>query len=98
MNNPMHFSFRNQFHLPEGLRPTPGAKQTMKTTENQISEDIMGPTPEVVEPPALFEYARGYGLWAAHIPDPAYGTDHVRWKWHLASSHLGPQITDRKSL
>ena len=57
----MHFSFRNQFHLPEGLRPIPGAKQTTKTTENQFNEDVMGPTPEVVETPAQFEYARGYG-------------------------------------
>jgi len=31
-NNRMHFSFRNQFCLREGLRLTPGAKQTTKTT------------------------------------------------------------------
>jgi hypothetical protein len=30
-------------------------------TENQFNEDIMGPTTEVVEPPAQFQYARGYG-------------------------------------
>jgi len=56
----MHFSFRNQFHLPEGLRPTPRAKQTTKTTENQFNEDVMGPTSEVVEPPAQFDYSMSY--------------------------------------
>jgi len=52
----MHFSFRNQFCLREGLRLTPGAKRTTKTTENQFNDDVMGPTSEVVEPPAQFEY------------------------------------------
>ena len=64
----MHFSFRNQFHLPEGLRPTPGAKQTAKTRENQFNEYVMGPIPEVVEPPALFEYARDYGQMGCEQP------------------------------
>jgi len=57
----MHFSFRNQFCLLEGLCPTPGAKQTMKKTENQFNEDVMEPMSEVLEPPAQFEYARDYG-------------------------------------
>jgi hypothetical protein len=30
-------------------------------TENQFNEDIMGQTSEVMEPPAQFEYAGGYG-------------------------------------
>jgi len=47
--------------LCEGLHLTPVARQTTKTTENQFNEDVMGPTPEVVEPPPQFEYARGYG-------------------------------------
>ena len=57
----MHFSFRNQFCLHEGLRLTPGANQTTKTTENQFKDDVMGPTSEVVETPAQFEYSGGYG-------------------------------------
>jgi len=44
----------------EGLCPKPGAKQTTKKRENQFHEDVMGPTSEVVEPPAQFEYTRGY--------------------------------------
>jgi len=39
----------------------PGAKQTMKKTEKQFNEDVMGQISEVVEPPAQFEHARGYG-------------------------------------
>jgi len=30
-------------------------------TENQFNEDVMGPTSEVVETPAQFEYSGGYG-------------------------------------
>ena len=30
-------------------------------TENQFNENVMGPTSEVVEPPAQFQYAGGYG-------------------------------------
>jgi hypothetical protein len=44
----------------EGLCPKPGAKQTTKKRENQFHEDVMGPTSEVVEPPAQFECTRGY--------------------------------------
>ena len=57
----MHFCFRNQFCLCEGLHLTPGARQTTKTTENQFNEDVMGPTSEVVETPAQFEYSGSYG-------------------------------------
>jgi hypothetical protein len=57
----MHFSFRQQFRLLEGLRPTPGAKQTTKKTENQFNEDVVGLTLEAVEPPAKFEHAMGCG-------------------------------------
>ena len=64
----MHFSFRNQFCLLEGLRPTPGVKQTMENTENQFDEDIMGPTSEVVETPTQFEYASGYGQMGYEQP------------------------------
>ena len=39
-------------------------------TENQFNEDIMGPTSEVVEPPAQFEYARGYGKM--HYEQPMF--------------------------
>ena len=56
----MHFSFRNRVHLLEGLRPKPGAKETMKKTESQFNEEVMEPTSEVVEPPARFEYTRAY--------------------------------------
>ena len=52
----------------EGLRPTSGVKQTMKNTENQFHEDFMGPTSEVLEPPAQFEYASGYGQMGYEQP------------------------------
>ena len=31
-------------------------------TENQFNEDVMGPTSEVVEPPAQFDYPLSYGI------------------------------------
>ena len=52
----------------EGLRPTSGVKQTMKNTENQFHEDFMGPTSEVLEPPAQFEYGSGYGQMGYEQP------------------------------
>jgi len=52
----------------EDLRHTPGVTQTMKNTENQFDEDVMGPTSEVVEPSAQFEYASGCGQMGYEQP------------------------------
>jgi len=49
-------------------------------TENQFHEDVIGPTSEVVEPPAQFEYARDYEqhmfriLMAEEVIIYGYGT------------------------
>jgi hypothetical protein len=37
-------------------------------TENQFNEEFMGPTSEVVEPLAQFQYARGYGQMGYEQP------------------------------